>query len=344
MSEKNLYTIAKELVAPGKGILAADESSTTIKKRFDSFGIELTEDNRRMYREMLFTAPDISKQISGVILYDETLRQASVSGKRLGDVLIEQGIYPGIKVDKGVQPLQEGSMETIAIGLDGLELRLGEYHALGARFAKWRSTFVIGQGLPSDKAIEMNADALAAYAFVCQKHNFVPIVEPEVLMDGTHDMQACFDATIRVLRGVFSALKDHGVNLEEMLLKPNMILPGTASGKKATPEQVAEMTVKCLMEAVPPTVPGIVFLSGGQSEQEACENLQAMNAIPRQLPWQLSFSYGRALQTSALKTWSGKPENIPAAQDVFSHRAMLVSAARSGKYPPSMGKEEPALA
>ncbi len=327
----SLSEIAQALVAPGKGILAADESTGTIKKRFDKIGVESTEENRRAYRELLFTTPGIGKFISGVILYDETLRQKGSDGEALVATLQKQDIIPGIKVDMGTEAMVNSSEEKITKGLDGLPVRLKEYKTLGAGFAKWRAVIAIGDGIPTDECIAKNAEILATYAKMCQEAGIVPIVEPEVLMDGGHTIEKCLEVTTKVLKKVFEELKKQNVDLSGMLLKPNMVIAGMDCPIQASPTQVAEMTLRCFKEVVPSEAPGVVFLSGGQSEQEACENLNAINIVGVQ-PWKLSFSYGRALQASALAAWHGKTENIPAAQKAFYRRAELTSAACLGKY------------
>lgn len=332
MNQESLKKVAKALVAPGKGILAADESTGTIKKRFDKIGVESNEENRRAYRELLFTAPEISKYISGVILFDETLRQSTKTGVPFPQLLSEQGIIPGIKVDEGTVPLAENSEEKITKGLDGLDGRLKSYFQLGARFAKWRAVIAVDDELPSEECIKINAERLAEYARLCQEAEIVPIVEPEVLMDGSHTIERCFEVTKEVLAVIFTELNKKQIFLPGMLLKPNMVISATDAASQATPKQIADMTLQCFRETVPETVPGIVFLSGGQSEQFACETLNAINLANGDCPWELSFSYGRALQASALKAWSGKSENISAAQVAFINQAKLVSAARIGKY------------
>lgn len=326
-----LAEVAQALVASGKGILAADESTGTIKKRFDKIGVENTEDNRRAYRELLFTTPGVGKFISGVILYDETIRQRGSDGKIFVSTLEKQGIISGIKVDMGTEAMPGSPEEKVSKGLEGLPERLKEYKGLGAQFAKWRAVITIGEGIPTDGCIAKNAEILATYAKMCQEAGIVPIVEPEVLMDGGHTIEKCFAVTTKVLKKVFEELKKQNVALSGMLLKPNMVIAGMDCPAQASPAQVAEMTLRCFKEVVPAEVPGIVFLSGGQSEQEACENLDAINAAPAQ-PWKLSFSYGRALQGSTLKAWQGKAENISAAQKAFYHRAELAGAACLGKY------------
>jgi fructose-bisphosphate aldolase class I len=340
MDVKPLEETARALVAPGKGILAADESTGTIKKRFDGIDVESTEENRRAYRELLFTTQGASEYISGVILYDETIRQATSDGKPLPDVLAQAGIIPGIKVDTGAKPLPLAPDETITEGLDGLRDRLEEYRGLGARFAKWRAVLSIGDGIPSDYAIWTNAHALARYAAHCQEVGLVPIVEPEVLMDGDHTIETSFHVTARTLLAVFTELHDQRVALEGTLLKPNMVLPGYDSTEQVSHEEVAETTIRCFRRVVPAAVPGIVFLSGGQSDEDATARLNAMNAIGG-VPWQLSFSYGRALQTGALRAWRGDAANVPAAQEAFHHRAKLNGAARYGRYSEEMEQLQP---
>jgi fructose-bisphosphate aldolase class I len=337
MDIASLSATAQALVAPGKGILAADESSGTIKKRFDSIGIESTEANRRAYREMLFTTKDIADYISGVILYDETIRQHASDGTPLVQLLEAQGIIPGIKVDLGAKPLALAEGETVTEGLDGLRERLAEYHELGARFAKWRATYSISDTLPSAYCIQVNADALARYAALCEEAGIVPIVEPEVLMDGDHTIERSFEVTSAVLDALYEALFVQRVRLDGTLLKPNMVMSGYSCPQQASVEEVAEATVRCFRSTVPAAVPGIVFLSGGQSDELATAHLNAMNKLGPH-PWQLSFSYGRALQAPALKAWKGEPANVDAGRDAFFHRAKLNSAARSGSYTPDMEK------
>jgi len=337
MDTTTLSATAQALVAPGKGILAADESSGTIKKRFDSIGAESNETNRRNYREMLFTTKGAADFISGVILFDETIRQDAADGTPLVKLLQDQGIIPGIKVDLGAKPLAGAEGETVTEGLDGLRERLAEYHSLGARFAKWRATYTITDSLPSAYCIDVNAHALARYAALCQEAGIVPIVEPEVLMDGTHTIERSFEVTSAVLDALYEALFLQRVRLEGTLLKPNMVLSGYGSAQQASVDEVAEATVRCFRAIVPAAVPGIVFLSGGQSDELATAHLNAMNQLSG-LPWQLSFSYGRALQAPALKAWKGEPANVDAGRDAFFHRAKLNSAARSGSYTPAMEK------
>jgi fructose-bisphosphate aldolase, class I len=330
-----LEDTARALVAEGKGILAADESDGTIKKRFDSIDVESTEDNRRAYRELLFATEGAEEFISGVILFDETLRQSAADGTPFPKLLENRGIIPGIKVDKGAKPLANAEGETVTEGLDGLRERLNEYRELGARFTKWRATYSIGNGLPSEYCVWVNAHALARYAALSQEAGLVPIVEPEVLMDGDHTIERAFEVTSRVQHAVFTELRDQRVEPEGMLLKPNMVLAGYDSGGQASHEEVADWTLKCLLRHVPAAVPGIVFLSGGQTDEDATANLNAMNALGPH-PWELSFSYGRALQAPALKAWGGQPGNVEEAQKAFYRRAKFNSAARSGSYAPEM--------
>ncbi len=330
MKTENLESVAKKLVAPGKGILAADESSGTIEKRLKSINVPSTEENRRAYREVLFTTKGAGEFISGVILFDETIRQKTRDGRTFVKALEEQGIIPGIKVDKGAKAMANFPSEKITEGLDGLRDRLVEYRQLGARFAKWRAVITIGDGIPSHTCIDSNAEALARYAALCQEGDLVPIVEPEVLMDGAHTIERCFEVTEQTLRSVFNALAAHRVVLEGMLLKPNMVLSG-----KECPQQASEATVRCMKRVVPAAVPGLVFLSGGQTDQQATEHLNAMNQLPG-LPWQLSFSYGRALQAPVLKAWKGDAANVAKAQQAFHHRALCNSKARFGKYTEQM--------
>lgn len=333
-----LNKIATAMVAPGKGILAADESSGTIKKRFDSINVESSENNRRDYREMLFRTQDaMSDYISGVILFDETIRQKSADGTPLVDLIKTAGSIPGIKVDKGAHALANAPGEKVTEGLDGLRERLEEYYSLGARFAKWRAVIDIGRGgdrsMPSAYCIKANTHALARYAALCQEAGLVPIVEPEVLMDGDHDIDRCYEVTEFTLRTLFADLYDHRVPLEGTILKPNMVISGKLCKTRAGAEEVAEKTVKCFRESVPASLPGIVFLSGGQSDEEATAHLNAMNAGYReQLPWALSFSYGRALQAAPLKAWGGKAENKAAAQSAFAHRAKMNGLAQLGEW------------
>ena len=333
-----LHDTAKALVAEGKGILAADESTGTIKKRFDSIGLESTEENRRAYRDMLFTTPDVEDYISGVILYDETIRQSGLDGTPFPELLESKGVIPGIKVDEGAKPLALADGETVTEGLDGLRERLREYHGLGARFAKWRATYTITDSLPSDYCIWTNAHALARYAALCQENGIVPIVEPEVLMDGTHTVERAGYVTSRVLDALYTELFDQRVDLFGTLLKPNMVLSGYEASSRAGVDEVAEATLHTFYKHVPAAVPGIVFLSGGQSDEDATAHLNAMNARGPH-PWELSFSYGRALQAPALKAWGGKAENVEAGQRAYYHRAKMNGAARTGTYAPAMERE-----
>jgi fructose-bisphosphate aldolase class I len=334
MNHAELERIARGMVATGKGILAADESTGTIKKRFDAIALESTEANRQLYREMLFASPGVAEAISGVIMYDETLRQKTRAGVPFPQHLAALGIIPGIKVDQGAKPLANFPNETVTEGLDGLRERLKEYHGLGARFAKWRAVIDIGAGFPTRFCIEANAHALARYAALCQEQGIVPIVEPEVLMDGDHSLETCEAVTDEVLCETFRALAGHRVHLEGIVLKPNMVISGKKNAARATPEQVAEATVRCLRRWVSSAVPGIAFLSGGQSTTEATLHLSLMNRQP--LPWALTFSYGRALQDSALKAWGGKPENFEAGQREFMRRARLNGLAAKGAYTADM--------
>jgi fructose-bisphosphate aldolase class I len=338
MAHDELHETAKALVAEGKGILAADESDSTIKKRFDAIGVESTEESRRAYRDLLFTTPGAEDYISGVILFDETIRQSSTDGTPFPKLLASKGIIPGIKVDKGAKPLAHAEGETVTEGLDGLRARLEEYRGLGARFAKWRATYSITDDLPSQYCEWTNAHALARYAALCQEAGIVPIVEPEVLMDGTHTIERAHHVTSRVLYALYTELFDQRVDIAGTLLKPNMVLSGYDASNRAGADEVAEWTLRCFYKHVPAAVPGIVFLSGGQSDEDATAHLNAINARGPH-PWQLSFSYGRALQAPALKAWGGKPENVEAAQRAYYHRAKLNGAARSGAYAPEMERE-----
>jgi fructose-bisphosphate aldolase class I len=336
MNADELNSVARAIVAPRKGVLAADESSPTIKKRFDSIKVESTEENRRRYREILFTTAEIESFIGGVILYDETLRQQTRDGVPFAKLLADRGIVPGIKVDKGAKALARFPGEKLTEGLDGLRDRLAEYRQLGARFAKWRAVIEIDeQAVPTPFGIRANAHALARYAALCQELDLVPIVEPEVLMDGAHDIERCEAVTSRVLETVFAELDAHRVVFEAMLLKPNMVIPGLKCARQAGAAEVAAATIRCLRRYVPAAVPGIVFLSGGQSAEDATENLNAMNAIGPQ-PWQVSFSYGRALQAPVLAAWQGQEANVASAQKAFRARCELNGLAREGKYARSM--------
>ncbi|AMN47609.1 fructose-bisphosphate aldolase [Steroidobacter denitrificans] len=331
MNRSELETIARAMVAKGKGILAADESSGTIKKRFDNIKVESTQETRRSYRELLFTAPAAADYISGVILYDETIRQKTKDGTPFPQYLQGLGILPGIKVDMGAKALAGFPKETITEGLDGLRERLAEYHGLGARFAKWRAVIDIAEDIPTAFAIEANAHALARYAALCQEAGIVPIVEPEVLMDGGHTLERCEEVTNQVLAAVFAQLHSHRIHLEGTILKPNMVISGKKCPMRAAAQQVAEATIRCLRRHVPSAVPGIAFLSGGQSSPEATEHLNRMNVLGPH-PWELTFSYGRALQEEALQAWGGKPENVEAGQKAFLRRAKFNGLARSGAY------------
>ena len=332
MSGASLQETARALVADGKGILAADESTGTIKKRLDSIQVESTEANRRDYRELLFTAPGLGDHISGVILFDETLRQDAADGTPLVEVLQDAGILPGIKVDKGAKPLAGHPDETVTEGLDGLRERLAEYAALGARFAKWRAVYRIGEAIPSPACITANAHALARYAALSQEAGLVPIVEPEVLMDGDHDIEDCEIVTEEALRTVFAELAVQDVLLEGMLLKTNMVISGTDCAEQADIEEVAARSVQCLQRCVPAAMPGIVFLSGGQNDEVATRHLDAMNKLAAVKPWKLSFSYGRALQAAPLKAWAGDAENTAVAQAALMVRAEANGAATLGQY------------
>jgi fructose-bisphosphate aldolase class I len=339
MNLEQLNQTAEAMVRPGKGILAADESSSTIQKRFDAIGVQSTADNRRDYRELLFRSSEAMKSyISGVILFDETLRQQGRDGTPLVTLIEQAGAIPGIKVDAGAKPLPFCPGETITEGLDGLAGRLKEYHGLGARFAKWRAVIDIGEGIPTWTAVKTNAHALARYAALCQEADIVPIVEPEVLMDGAHDVDRCATVTEFVLKTVFQELYEQRVLLEGTVLKPNMVVAGKKSAKQASVEEVAEKTIVVLKRCVPAAVPGIAFLSGGQSDEEATAHLDAMNRIGG-FPWKLTFSYGRALQAAPQKAWSGKSENVAAAQRAFSHRAKMNGLASLGQWKNDLEKK-----
>lgn len=337
--KNDLAAIAKQLVAPGKGILAADESTGTIEKRLKSVNVSSTGETRRAYREMLFTAPGLSESISGVILFDETLRQKTSDGVPFAEFLANAGIIPGIKVDQGAKALAHFPNEKITEGLDGLRERFAGYAKLGAKFAKWRAVISIGDGMPKDFCQKANAHVLARYAALAQEAGLLPIVEPEVLMTGHHTIERCFEVSETTLELLFCELFGHRVRLEEILLKPSMVVSGKECPKQAPVQQVAEATLLCLRETVPAAVPGIVFLSGGQSDELATAHLNAMNQIGH-APWELSFSFGRALQSPALKTWRGDSQNIHAAQEALLHRARLNSAARHGKYSEAMERME----
>ena len=338
MDRDQLVKIANAMVTKGKGILAADESTSTIQKRFDAIGVESTDSSRRDYREMMFRAgPAMKNNISGVILYDETIRQNAKDGTPLVKLIEQAGSLPGIKVDKGTKPLPFCPGELITEGLDGLGERMDEYRKIGARFAKWRAVIDIGPGIPTYTAIDTNSHALARYAAICQEHDIVPIVEPEVLMDGSHDIDTCYRVTERVLKIVFQDLYHQRVMLEGMVLKPNMVISGKKAPKRAGAEEVAEQTLRVLKECVPPAVAGIAFLSGGQSDEEATAHLDLINRLGP-LPWPVTFSYGRALQHEPQKVWAGKPENVAAAQRAFSHRARMNGLAAQGQWKPDLEK------
>ncbi len=333
MSATDLAAVAQAMVARGRGVLAADESNATITKRFGALDIESTAENRRAYRDALLSTPGIEEYISGVILYDETIRQSSADGKTFPEMLKARGILPGIKVDTGSKPLANNNDEQVTEGLDGLRERIAEYVGLGAKFAKWRAVIIIDEerGSPSDYAIHCNAHALARYGALCQEGGLVPIIEPEVLMDGANDIDLCMEVTERVQRRVFQELNRQQVSLEGIVLKPNMVISGKGCGSQASPQEVAERTLACLYRTVPPAVPGVAFLSGGQSAALATEHLDLMNKLGPH-PWQLTFSYGRALQDDALKAWKGSTDNVAEAQKVASRRASLTSAAATGSY------------
>ena len=341
MDINQLRSTAHAMVAPGKGILAADESTGTIKRRFDSINAECTEQSRRDYREMLFRTEGANEFVSGVILYDETIRQNGADGTSLVKVLQDQGIIPGIKVDKSTNPLANAPGELITDGLDGLRDRLKEYYELGARFAKWRAVINIGHGLPSQYCIDANAHLLARYAALSQEAGLVPIVEPEVLMDGTHTIQECYEATEATLRQVYLELGNQRVDLTGTILKPNMVLSGKEASNRASAEEVAEKTIACFLNTIPAAVPGIAFLSGGQSDDEATTNLDAINRLAASsgVPWELSFSFGRGLQAAPLKAWGGVDANFGDAKQAYYHRAKVTSAARMGRYSVDMERE-----
>jgi fructose-bisphosphate aldolase class I len=344
VTKSELEETAAALVARGKGILAADETVPTLTKRFDALKIESTPESRRDYRQMLLTTPGAGEFISGVILYDETIRQQGSGGSRLASVCSELGMLPGIKVDRGAKPLAGFGGERVTEGLDGLRERLAEYRELGARFAKWRAVFDVGDALPSSGCVAANAHALSRYAALCQEQGLVPIVEPEVLMGGTHSIERCEQATGRVLHAVFGALFEQGVRFEGMLVKPNMTLAGAVCPKQASVQEVAEATLRCLRRHVPPAVPGVVFLSGGQNDVLATGHLDAINRADGPKPWALTFSYGRALQDAALATWLGKPENVAGAQRAFCHRARCNGLAARGVYTDAEEKPQGAIA
>ena len=335
MIPKTLEEIANYIVSDGKGILAADESSGTIEKRFKSINVESTEDNRRKYREMLFRSPVMAEAIGGVILFDETLRQKSSDGDYLRNVILDHGSLPGIKVDQGVKEFEGGSDEKITTGLDGLHERCQEYEKLGAKFTKWRAVINVSDEIPSNNCISENMNALAEYALIAQQNNMVPIVEPEVIMDGSHSVERCHEVTNQTLLVLFEMLDKKNVNIKGTLLKPNMVVSGTENNYQAPIEEVAEKTLQCLKSSVPDELPGIVFLSGGQSDLNATAHLDAMNKIGG-FKWKLSFSYGRALQQAALKIWAGEDDNLEAAQKAFSHRAVMNMKAAQGQWDKSL--------
>ena len=331
MSLNTLEEIAEYIVSDGKGILAADESNPTCGKRFDSIGVESNESNRRDYREMLFRSSGMKDNIGGVILFDETIRQNAHDGTPLVELIKNQGALPGIKVDKGLAPLDSSPEETLTQGLDGLDERCKEYFTLGAKFTKWRAVIKISDDIPTDACIQANMEALARYAKIVQENNMVPMVEPEVLMDGNHSIERCYEVTSKSLNTLFKCLKDQGVNIAGTILKPNMVTSGSTAEAQASIQEVAEMTVQCLKENVPSDLPGITFLSGGQSDVNATAHLDAMNKIGG-FSWKLSFSYGRALQQPSLKAWLGKEENVPQAQEALSHRALMNKLAANGAW------------
>lgn len=335
--EESLQAIAKAMVANGKGLLAADESSGSIKKKFDKLGIEDTAENHRRYREMLFTAPGMEQYISGVILFDETIRQSTSQGVSFASYLSSKGVIPGIKVDIGLKDMEGHPGEQLAKWDENLDSRLKEYYEMGARFAKWRAVIKIGENIPSDECILENCKTLTQYAVLCQKNKIVPIVEPEVLMDGTHTIDKCYEVTHKTITALFAELKKANVDLSGLILKPNMAIY-SLEGEKVSADEVAQKTLKCFSETVPAQVSGIVFLSGGQSEMESCVNLNAISKLAKEQnsPWKLTFSYGRALQNSAIKNWLGKEENTESSQEIFTHRAKLASAATLGNYSSEM--------
>ena len=337
MNFSGLSDIARYIVADGKGILAADESNPTCTKRFDSISVESTEDNRRNYRETLFTAEGMKENIGGTILFDETIKQRSRDGRLLTELILAQGVLPGIKVDKGLLPFNESENETLTQGLDDLDERCSEYEKLGAKFTKWRAVINIGIDIPTQECIDANMDALAQYAKIAQKNNMVPIVEPEVLMDGEHSAEDCLNATSRSLKSLFDFLNNYNVDITGTLLKPNMVTSGSENPNQISEDEVAELTLECLKKYVPNDLPGIAFLSGGQSDIKATHHLDLMNKMGGG-PWKLTFSYGRALQQLALKTWLGKEENEKDAQAVFSHRALMNKLAASGEWSPDLEK------
>ncbi len=339
MNLQQLETVAQAMVTPGKGILAADESSGTIKRRLESIGVDSTEGARQAWRSLICTTPGLGEYISGVILFDETLRQDTVDGRRMVEALEGQGILPGIKVDTGAKELPGSPQEKVTEGLDGLRERLAEYAELGAKFTKWRAVITIGAGIPTTNCIAVNAHGLARYAALSQEAGLVPIVEPEVLIDGDHEIGRCFEATEASLRAVFAELASQGVALSGMVLKPNMVLSGKEASNRAPAEEVAEATITCFQRVLPPAVPGAAFLSGGQSDEEATQNLNAINASGLSKPWQLTFSFGRGLQAAPLQAWGGEEANLETAQAALLHRARMTATARQGAYSPEMEKE-----
>ena len=339
MNKAELNATAKAMVAKGKGLIAMDESAPTIAKRFKQFSIENNEENRRAYREMILATPDLNKYISGAILFDETIRQKTSSGVPFAKYMEKLGIIPGIKVDTGAKNLAECSGEKVTEGLDGLRERLAEYHGMGARFAKWRAVITIGAGIPSRTCIEANAHALARYSALCQEAGIVPIVEPEVLIDGDHSLERCYEVSIDTLRALFRQIAEQRVANEGIILKASMVISGLAAKPRANVEQVADATVRCLLETVPASLPGVVFLSGGQGNEEATAHLNAMNARNPKLPWPLSFSYSRALQQPVMETWHGKSANVAAAQKQLQRRAKFNGLAATGSYQPQMERE-----
>jgi len=339
MNIERLTETAQAMVAPGKGILAMDESTPTCLRRFEKLGIPCNEESRRAYRDMLVTNPGLGDFISGAILFDETIRQSTLAGLPFAEQLVKQGIIPGIKVDAGAKALASHPGEKITEGLDGLRERLSEYAKMGARFAKWRAVITIGNSKPSPACVMANAHALARYAALCQEADMVPIVEPEVLMDGDHDIDRCFTVTRETQKVVFQQLAEQGVVMQGIVLKPSMVIPGKDSPVQAMVEEVARRTVNCLLETVPSEVPGIAFLSGGQSDEEATAHLNAMNRLDETLPWSLTFSYGRALQAAAMEAWGGKAEHVKRAQVIALHRAKMNAAAAEGQYAPEMEQQ-----
>ncbi len=339
MNSKQLQDTAQAMVAPGKGILAMDESSPTCNKRFQKLGIPTTDQSRQAYRDLLLSAPNLSQYVSGAILFDETIRQKTLSGVPFPQYMTEHGMIPGIKVDTGAKDLALHGEEKVTEGLDGLRERLAEYYGMGARFAKWRAVITIGDGIPSWACIEANAHALARYAALCQEANIVPIVEPEVLIDGSHSIERCYEVTESTLRKVFSEIQEQGVALNGMILKASMVISALSASNRAGVQQVAEQTVRCLMNTVPPGVAGVAFLSGGQSNEESTAHLNAMHKLGKNLPWPLTFSYARALQQTAMEIWKGQTANVAGAQKELLHRAKLNSAAAQGKYTDNMEKE-----